>query len=306
MPGGARLRVTIAIARRFGERILIAADTTITDAVRQDILPGRLKAIVLSPTVSVAYAGHADPALHAVREARRQLQITGRPDRARATLEAAARRPDIDVEFIWATHAGGQASLRKIGRAGATDELDACFIGDSAVVKDVREVELLQRADPVPDYGITADELRFWGAFTRLYGDRGVQIRAGVGGLPICLLASPLGHTYQGVTGASVWDPLDLSVGLTPGQIAARKTGETAWNYAVISSRWRGVAVIGAAFEQLALGYVYSPLEDDAPELLRLPNATPADDLLRVVAERVEVRARRLGGGILEGSSLPT
>jgi hypothetical protein len=71
--------VTIVIAQRRGEEILILSDTMIreSDKTRDNVFPGRLKAVIIGPQVTVAFAGNADPALLAVQGARRELRRSG-------------------------------------------------------------------------------------------------------------------------------------------------------------------------------------------------------------------------------------
>src|ERR1700730_6843311 len=47
------------------------------DKTRDNVFPGRLKAVIIGPQVTVAFAGNADPALLAVQEARRELRRSG-------------------------------------------------------------------------------------------------------------------------------------------------------------------------------------------------------------------------------------
>jgi hypothetical protein len=57
--------VTIVIAQRRDQEILILSDTTIIepDKTRNDVFPGRLKVVIIGPQVTVAFAGNADPAI---------------------------------------------------------------------------------------------------------------------------------------------------------------------------------------------------------------------------------------------------
>ena len=74
--------MTVVIGKRFGDTIVLLSDTMIADANsgRNNAIPGRLKAIVVTDRLSIAYAGHSNPALrhsdHTGCLCRRQ--ITGR------------------------------------------------------------------------------------------------------------------------------------------------------------------------------------------------------------------------------------
>jgi hypothetical protein len=67
--------MTFVAAKRFGERILIASDTMISDltGTRHDVIPGRLKAVVLDLQTTVAYAGLPDQGIDAIKRARELL-----------------------------------------------------------------------------------------------------------------------------------------------------------------------------------------------------------------------------------------
>jgi hypothetical protein len=51
--------MTVVIGRRFGDAMVILSDTMISDSNtgRDNIIPGRLKAIIVADRLSIAYAG---------------------------------------------------------------------------------------------------------------------------------------------------------------------------------------------------------------------------------------------------------
>jgi hypothetical protein len=61
--------MTVVIAKRFDQAICLVSDTMISDHTsgKANRIPGRLKIITLSPNFTVAYAGHANQALDAIR-----------------------------------------------------------------------------------------------------------------------------------------------------------------------------------------------------------------------------------------------
>jgi hypothetical protein len=71
--------MTIVIAARRDEEALLLADTMIGNRGerRNDVVPGRLKIVTIGPRVTVAFAGNADSADVALRQARAQLLETG-------------------------------------------------------------------------------------------------------------------------------------------------------------------------------------------------------------------------------------
>tara|TARA_R110002049_G_scaffold220562_1_gene392108 strand:- start:550 stop:1482 length:933 start_codon:yes stop_codon:yes gene_type:complete len=299
--------MTIGIGRKFGRRMVLATDTMIIDnnTGRADSIPGRLKAIILSPYVSIAYAGHADPAIFTIRRAHQSLLETGNVREAAKILIEASSRTDVDVEFILAFHEDGRPFMHKVTAQGISDDLENCFIGDAHVVRDVLQVEPSQRGQGSPDIGILVEESRFANAFHALFTDRGVQVSGSVGGVPIILNASPYGHHYQGHALSMAWDTIDFAVGITPAQHRAQRAGETAWKYNVIDGILRGVAVMGVALPQAGVGFVYSPLHNDDAEIIQVPVPDgPAfidsTSLLEAVSARVNALREADGYGVVD------
>lgn len=298
--------MTIVIARTFGRRVAFFADTMISDAAkgREDAIPGRLKAIVLSPSVSVAYAGHAEPALAGVRRANEALARIGELEAAMRALVETAADTNHEVEYLLASHSGGEPDLRKITRRGVTANVSDAFLGDPAVVRDVLEIAGQQRADAVPDLEISSEELQLWNGFSRLFIDKGIRVREAVGGIPTYLVASPYGHTYQRGSVVSAWDSVDLAVGLTPAHLVARRSGETEWRFIVVSCRLRGVGVLGMGVPQAGLGFIHAPILSDDPRRIVLQSAgSGAVEERRfsaALSEAVEEAASEVGGGVEE------
>lgn len=100
--------MTIVLAQKFGERIIILADTMISDSntEKPSIIPGRLKAIVISKKLSIAYAGHAnqchDVALKCYSLARKNGQLNEILEFLR--LSSAPNNYEVEMEFIVAAH----------------------------------------------------------------------------------------------------------------------------------------------------------------------------------------------------------
>ncbi|MEH0198523.1 hypothetical protein V7S57_13655 [Caulobacter sp. CCNWLY153] len=299
--------MTVGIGRKFGRRISLLTDTMISDSAvgKRDAFPGRLKGIILSPYVSVAYAGHADPALSAIRQARKQLLSSGEVSEVANVLAGACTTSGADVEFILAFHRDGEPFLHKITARGISGDVENCFIGDPDVVRKVLAEEPNQPGYDNPEWGVQAAEIQFNGAFFRLFSDAGSLVNDTVGGFPISLLGSPYGHIYQGQTLSMAWDPIHTATGITPAQQRAQLTGATAFNYSVVGGSLRGVAVIGVALPQAGLGFVYSPLSADDPERLRVeipdsPGFIDDAPLQAAVRARVNELLTEIGGGVFE------
>jgi len=299
--------MTIGIGRKFGRRISLLTDTMISDSAagRTDAFPGRLKGVILSPYVSVAYAGHADPALDAIRRARGRLLSTGEVSKAAELLVQASASSGADVEFILAFHKDGEPFLHKITARGMSGDLDNCFVGDAAIVREVLMNEPNHKGHEHPDWGIQAAEGQFSSAFFKLFSDGGSRVNDTVGGFPISLLGSPYGHVYQGQALSTAWDTINMGVGVTAAQHRAQRAGATAWSYNVVNGSLRGVAVVGVALPQAGLGFVYSPLTDDDPERIRVkvpdgPGFIDSVPLQAAVRARVNELMTTIGGGVVE------
>lgn len=255
--------MTVVLARRFEDSICILSDTMISDAGsgKENAIPGRLKIVMLAPDFTVAYAGHADPALHAIKEARRVLIESG-PDIAIEHLRAATEnRGPADFDFLVALHRP-EAELRRVWGGIASDNLDQAAIGDSRIRSEVE-----RRFDKSNGGGLKDYHAAFIGAFT----DRKIRLGTGVGGFPICLFATPQGHAYRGHSFGHSWKPIIPKWGTTTYEDEYDLlTGEWSFHHSVLTADRPGVAILGVEIPQAKVGYVYAPLFDDDPIAVKL------------------------------------
>lgn len=95
--------MTIVIAQRRDEQILLLADTKIgnTGATGPNVIPGRLKLVVLGNTLTIGFAGNADAAGVVVRKAREILYGAG--EQAAINLVRAAST-NGETDYIIAAH----------------------------------------------------------------------------------------------------------------------------------------------------------------------------------------------------------
>src|SRR4051794_36294601 len=124
--------MTIIIGRKFAERILIGSDTMISDnrEPRHNIIPGRLKAVVLTGGFSAAYAGLSDQAINAIRSAK--IALSGsKPAQALQVLRAATEEHIGKLDFMVALHRP-RAELRVIRNGVISDPCEAAALGDLA------------------------------------------------------------------------------------------------------------------------------------------------------------------------------
>ena len=268
--------MTLIIAAKFGERIVVCSDTMITNAsaTRPNTIPGRLKTVIVSGSMSISYAGLAGPALKSIRAVASIAKSPGALHKIQEDLRKTTERHAGNCEFIVASHYDG-AQIFRIWDGRVSKPLDRASIGDKAPIKGLSEqAKQLRKAfsesDGATDSAADTDETVFRSAFATYFIRHGVQVNSGVGGLPIAQLGSPYsGYSYEPQGWSAASDTVHLSTGFTPEQEYDRWTGMTEYNCAIQTSDLSGVAVLGAYFEQLKAGYLYSPLENDDAILFR-------------------------------------
>jgi hypothetical protein len=256
--------MTVVIGKRFGETITLLSDTMITDtgARRHDIIPGQLKSIILSDRLSVAYAGHAGPALAAIGKAPSIFTTKGLTGLLNALCEVTSSNAH-DVEFMVAAH-NPTAELRRVWQGQVSGPLDDSCIGNHAILTAV-----FQRFSPVGDP--KADAFKFRTAFIDAFTDQKVFLGAGVGGFPIVLQALPSGHVYKGHTVNSSWKPIEFVPRATIFEDENDLlTGEWSFRHDILATKSTGIAVLGAEVLQAKLGFVYAPLIEFGPIPVRL------------------------------------
>jgi hypothetical protein len=256
--------MTVVIAKCFGQTISVLSDTMISDANlgRQNAIPGRLKSIVLDRSVTVAYAGHSDPALYAIRQARALLK-TGDLSSVVEFLRQVSSNGDADIDFLLVAHAP-HADLRRIWKGRVSDPLRESCIGNAAILPEV-----MKSFSSAGDERTDAHSFR--SAFLDAFTNRRIHLGAGVGGFPISLEARAEGHVYKGHGFGESWKPIYFVPGQTTHETEEDMlTGEWSFHHHVLSSDRPGVAVIAAEVPQAKVGFVYAPLLEDDPQTVVL------------------------------------
>lgn len=290
--------MTLVIAKRFGQRIIIASDTMISDqdGGADDRIPGRLKAVVLDSRTSVAYAGATNQANDAIRRAKRILAEGGTLSEVEGEFRVTARRYAGELEFALASH-WDKPSLKKIWDGRVSFDQDQVCLG---------QTDLLHRFEAemprVPRSCVPSEfdaELPFLGAFRKLFD--GIHISDVVGGFGFLLLASPHGHCYQNEAGVATWDAITIGQPLTETQQGDRRSGMTQWGFHTCSPELRGVGVTGALVLDAGVGFIYSPLTRDEPTRWRFTPPMQRSEhpaLLHDFQRQVDAAADAVGGGI--------
>ncbi len=293
--------MTFVAAKRFGKRIIMVGDTMISDlqGTRHSSIPGQLKIVVLSPTLTVAFAGLANQALDAIRTARR-LHLAGETiAEIEQMLTEETAYHEGQIEFLLVSHSSGEPTLKRIWNGRSSNDLPYSCIGQRNLLPT-----LLMKAGEVP-LGCPShefeQEVQFWTAFRRLFD--GTRITDGVGGLPIMATCSPYGHCYNSSASSATWDVISFPGGLTQQQLTDRRSGMTQWLFNIQDTKYRGIAVLGILILDAGVGYIYSPLENDNPLNWSFSNPlTQAvrDTILAEFKAALEERAKSLGGLLID------
>jgi hypothetical protein len=230
---------------------------------RSDVVPGRLKIVTIGPRVTVAFAGEADPADVAIREARVRLLENGFDAAIDALRDDSRSRP---TDYIVAAHLE-RLMLIRIRNGAALEILDICAIGDVVPFQ-----ELIAHHLNVPPTGSIAKcDLRF-SFVDRLMTGR--NLGNTIGGFPVAAFATPEQHRYVHHTGTYTYDLRQIGPGETVEQsIADVYTGRNYFQLSMVPSSRPDVPVVGACLLQACTGWVYSPIQDIRPFKIALAPA---------------------------------
>ena len=252
--------MTIIIGQRQHDRILLLSDTKIVNSgeTGPNVIPGRLKAVVLGHGLTLAFAGNADAANVVVRRAREVLIASG----VEASIELLrSSTSDGHTDYIVASHRPSVRMLL-IRRGGLMDVSDICAIGDTAPFSDLIE----QSRNTTDDIFKGNLRVRF---FDRLLTGR--DLGDSVGGFPVAVGATGVSHRYLGHSGFYTFKFPELKWGEETHQsIESVYTGDGHFALGVMPPDQEDVPVFGAYSLQARMGYVYSPLEQPEAFCVRL------------------------------------
>jgi hypothetical protein len=261
--------MTLVVAHRSMNRIVVMCDTMIANdnLLRPNSVPGRLKAIVLSESLTIAYAGLSNLALQDVRALKQVPGLT--TAQAVAFLRNASDRSAGAVDFLVCSHEIPEnGRLIKIAEGKAFEGPDIFWIGNADSAREVARMSL----PPLPGESggeyYSLEERQFVRRF-HTYVEKN-EDRA-VGGMVINCLASQYGHCYQDHLGVfvervTVPDPVEPEL-----RLQMQRSGmDGYYSYGVHCAPVRGVAIVGAHFEQAGIGFVYDPLHEDEAEKVRV------------------------------------
>lgn len=257
--------VTIVAARRFGQRIIVLSDTMISDAnARADnILPGRVKSIVLTKTLTISYAGLSSQALDTIRAIHRNPP--GSVQSVIEILAARSRQFAGELDFLVCSHERS-AALYKISDGEIFDGADFYWVGNPQAVSELSQLEVQEpRSETLPNY-LPEEEIHFTNRFMKYLREGRCR---GVGGVVVNCLCSEYGHCYQNYGSAFSLDTITIGQDDWNQRQEINKAGMYHFEYNVYSAHERGQAVVGLYLAQSNVGFIHDPLNrDDAEKIV--------------------------------------
>lgn len=276
--------MTFVAAQKFNQRIILIADTKVTDCTgitrpnrevvrANNYVPGRLKAFPITSKISVGYAGLSAQALDTIRQIKEDLDTED--DLANVLRMLKDGSSSGKVEFLVTSHVHGP-QIFKISNDSISADQEFHWIGDSEiaplltksieamVVQEQRAVSQEQRTLS-DEYG-TPEEWRLIRAWMDLLL-KAPTLTDLVGGLPVILLCSPYGHCFQATAGAYNPGPIRIDGGGTITNKDGLRTGglNGQYSFSFVGGPTRGTSILGVWLRESQTGYVYAPLVADEP-----------------------------------------
>jgi hypothetical protein len=262
--------MSIVIAAKFLDRIIVISDTMISDAskARSNIIPGQLKSVVLNGKLSISYAGSVATGLDVIQHSE---TIFSQTQDLKEVVEfihhknSSLLRTEWACDFIIVSHVQGPCMYR-ICDGAISHGADRYWIGNHEPIRNLSEME---NSVPIPPdlQFFSPEEHKFRQAIHSLLFEPAVHTAGGVGGFMFELLGSPFGHCYGNHATAKYWDSVQFPPGVTPRQAEDRASGMTLFGYCTVASLERGAGVVGAFIEQAQTGYIYRPTRGDPQRL---------------------------------------
>ncbi|QEA39337.1 hypothetical protein FGL86_09780 [Pistricoccus aurantiacus] len=263
--------MTIVAAMKFSDRICVLSDTMITDHgnTRHNIIPGRLKSIVINEWLTISYAGLSTQAMDAVRELYRDDNLTTAIAIDHLINVSGAYGGELD--FILCSHEN-ETRLVKVSNGKIFEGGSAYWIGNGQAAAELSNIPMPDsKYEDLPDY-IAPKEMIFKNTFHRFMRTNRCE---GVGGAIIDCLCSPYGHCYITHASAFSWDTIILGKDDPTKREALNKTGMYHYEYNVCSTSARGQAIVGFYLGQAGIGFIYDPVHDD--EAMRVENINTSE-----------------------------
>lgn len=293
--------MTFVAVKMFERRTLIVSDTRITDPGKanraglghrkfDNSIPGRIKAVVINPRLTVAYAGKALRALDTLRAV--SVLSSGNLPFVLDKLKEGSG--DGEVDFLVAADLEG-SQIFKISEGRVSTGQDFYWIGDPMAAGHFNlslentRVSQKQFAERMRQQNPDDPQIEER-AFSRAWGDLllgSPNLIPGVGGIPITVNASPRGHHYCVSAGACMGENVRVMGDgrwLNDDNIEVEPLyGQT--SYSIVASAHSGAAAVGVWLQEINAGYIYIPLDHDDP--VRVSSMKELSELVRTNAERL-------------------
>lgn len=256
--------MTLAVALRVGSKVVIHSDTLITDDnwAHPEVLPGRLKTLVLSKNLTVAYSGLAVQAVDSLRKP--WLRATESLSSVTDHLAETAAKHGGKVEYLVCSHLEHpKPRLVKVTADGAVEGADRYWIGHAdaarAVAAGARPTMRSGVSDLPDEEQQLADSFRQY-----VEGSRNRE----VGGVPITTICIPDGHHY--LPTMNLLSTSGIRIG-SDGAIEIEEEfghegGKGSYIYHLSGPPTLGDPVLGLYLPQPRMAYIYAPLKGDRPE----------------------------------------
>ena len=254
--------MTIVAAKRCGDRIVVMSDTMISDSnlTRNNILPGRLKTVVVNKWLTISYAGLSTQAIDAVRTIYTNPGTT--TETALKYLLEVSCRHRSKLDFLVCSHEF-ETRLCKISNGKLFEGAKTYWIGSSEAASELSRIKVSADGFDAPFGHISSEEVEFKNAFHDFMGHNNCEE---IGGAIVDCLCSPKGHCYNSHAGVFSWEAITLGAE-SPGEQEERKrrnkTGISYYQYHVLSPSVRGQGIVGFYLSQARTGFIYDPLHYD-------------------------------------------
>lgn len=261
--------MTLVVAKRFENDVVIAADTLVTGPVAGAVQERlQCKVVPLSAFVTAAFAtsNQFEGCLDRLKEARAQLRGGKSLPEVVAFLTEYTKASTTD--FIICAHTPGlYLALLRDGKIFTGH--NEYVLGDDSPLKDLqsRPIEL------PPSHGQAFEPwlLARWGfsaSLVRLFSGE-FNLAPTVGGFLVVRECRSHEHSYTAHAGTIIRDTINYPPGPTPDQLQAMSSGKTRFAYSCIAPDDSTAAVIGYYLEQISLLIVLAPFVCDNAILIR-------------------------------------
>ena len=254
------------------------SDTSISnkDAARANAIPGRLKSVVISPRLTISYAGLSSQANDAIRRVARRPSAS--VDESISELLESSVRHTPELDFILCSHeTNGSSRLVRISDGQVQEGADFYWIGSAESASSLSKIALPANVKSDLPNHVSVKEQTLVHQFMSHVSSGSDPL---VGGAAVNCLCSEYGHCYQNHASAEAWDIVLRFPSLPEDEqklLRNRKAGLNHYVYNMCSPAERGIGVVGFYLEQPEVGWIHDPILRDDP--IKVPaHSVPAFD----------------------------